>query len=163
MPIVHDWLARRASLAPERTALIDSLRGDRSISWREWNSSANRTARFLHDVLGVRRGDRVAVLAMNCTEYLDLLFACAKLGAILQPLNWRLSPPELAALLHDAEPSVLILGPDFQSQLDAVRSDLPKSLRHILPLEDSPARRPEDTLFSAREALSDAPLSPVDV
>jgi fatty-acyl-CoA synthase len=163
MPIVHDWLARRAALDPDRVALIDTTRDDRRISWREWNASANRTARLLHDSLGVRRGDRVAVLAMNCTEYLDLLFACAKLGAILQPLNWRLSPPELSALLHDAEPSVLVLGPDFQSQLDAVRSELPKSLRHLLPLEDSPARRPEDPLFAAREAFSDAPLPPVDV
>jgi len=162
VPIVHDWLARRASLAPERTALIDSLRGDRRISWREWNSSANRTARLLHDVLGVRRGDRVAVLAMNCTEFLDLLFACGKLGAILQPLNWRLSSPELASLLADAEPVVLVHGPDFQSQVEAVRP-LARSVRHFVHLEDSSARQPEDIPFSRRDSLPDAPLPPVDV
>ncbi len=162
MPIVHDWLARRASLAPERTALIDTSRGERRISWREWNSSANRTARLLHDVLGVRRGDRVAVLAMNCTEFLDLLFACGKLGAILQPLNWRLSSSELAALLADAEPVVLIHGPDFQAQVEAIRSLAP-SVRHVVPLEDSPARRPGDVPFLRRESLSDAPLPSVDV
>ncbi len=162
MPIVHDWLARRASLAPERTALIDAIRGDRRISWREWNASANRTARLLQDVLGVRRGDRVAVLAMNCTEFLDLLFACGKLGAILQPLNWRLSSSELAALLADAEPVVLVHGPDFQAQVDSVRS-LASSVRHVVPLEDSPARRSEDIPFSRRDSLSDAPLPSVDI
>jgi len=162
VPIVHDWLARRAALAPERIALIDAIRGERPISWREWNASANRTARLLQDVLGVRRGDRVAVLAMNCTEFLDVLFACGKLGAILQPLNWRLSPSELASLLADAEPVVLIHGPDFQAQVDAVRSQAP-SLRHVVPLEDSPSRRPEDILFGSRDSLSDAPLPPVEL
>jgi fatty-acyl-CoA synthase len=162
VPIVHDWLARRASLSPERIALIDSLRGDRRISWQAWNSSANRTARLLHDVLGVRRGDRVAVLAMNCTEFLDLLFACGKLGAILQPLNWRLSSSELSALLVDAEPVVLVHGPDFQAQVDAVRPSA-SSVRHFVPLDDASPRKPEDVLFSRREALSEAPPPAVDV
>jgi len=160
MPIVHDWLARRASLAPERTALVDAIRGERRISWREWNASANRTARLLHDVLGVRQGDRVAVLAMNCTEYLDLLFACAKLGAILQPLNWRLGAHELRALLADAEPVVLVHGPDFLAQVQAVRSQAP-GVRHVVPLVDSPERPSSDVPFSAREALPDS--VPVDV
>ena len=162
MPIVHDWLARRAALAPERTALIDASRGDRRISWREWNASVNRTARLLQDSFGVRKGDRVAVLAMNCTEFLDLLFACGKLGAILQPLNWRLSASELAALLTDAEPVVLVYGPDFQAQVEAIRSNAP-SVRHVVALEDSPARRSEDVLLQKRESLSDAPLPAVDV
>jgi len=162
VPIVHDWLARRASLAPERIALIDSLRGDRRISWQQWNASANRTARLLQDVLGVRRGDRVAVLAMNCTEFLDLLFACGKLGAILQPLNWRLSSSELSALLVDAEPVVLVHGPDFQAQVEAVRPSA-SSVRHFVPLDEASPRKAEDVLFSRREALSDAPLPPVDV
>ena len=59
---------------------------------------------------------------MNCVEFLDVLFACAKLGAILQPLNWRLSPAELGALLADAEPSVLVFGPEFRAQVDTVRA-----------------------------------------
>ena len=131
MPIVHDWLDRRAPLSPERVALIDALRGDRRITLREWNAAANRTARLLHDTLGVRRGDRVAVLAMNCVEFLDVVFACAKLGAILQPLNWRLSAEELKGLFADAEPVVLIYGPDFQAQVEAVRLT-PASVRHVV-------------------------------
>lgn len=162
MPLVHDWLARRASLAPERTALIDAIHGDRRISWREWNASANRTARLLGERLGVRRGDRVAVLAMNCTEFLDLLFACGKLGAILQPLNWRLSTPELGALLADAEPTVLVHGSDFQAQAEAIRS-LASPVRHFVSLEGASALRPEDIPFSHREALSAENLTPVEL
>jgi fatty-acyl-CoA synthase len=162
MPIVHDWLARRALLSPERVALIDAMRGDRRITWREWNAAANRTARLLHDTLGVRRGDRVAVLAMNCVEFLDVVFACAKLGAILQPLNWRLSAEELKGLFADAEPGVLIHGPDFQAQVDAVRPHA-RSVRHVVPLVDSPTRPASDVLFAARDALPDTPLPPVEL
>ncbi|WP_224240374.1 acyl-CoA synthetase [Hyalangium gracile] len=162
MPIVHDWLARRAQLSPDRVALIDALRGDRRVTWREWNAAAHRTARLLHDTLGVRRGDRVAVLAMNCVEYLDVVFACAKLGAILQPLNWRLSPEELKGLFADAEPVVLIYGPDFQAQVDAVRPHA-RSVRHVVSLEDSPSRAASDVLFSSRDSLPDTPLPPVEL
>jgi fatty-acyl-CoA synthase len=97
---------------------------------------------------------------MNCTEYLDLLFACAKLGAILQPLNWRLSANELRGLLADAEPVVLVHGPDFLAQVQAVRSHAP-SVRHVVPLVDSPERPSSDVLFSTREALPDS--LPVEV
>ena len=62
MPIVHDWLARRAALDPDRTALIDANHGERRISYREWDAAASRTAAFLHHALGVGRGDRVADL-----------------------------------------------------------------------------------------------------
>lgn len=153
MPIVHDWLARRAQLSPDRVALIDAIHGERRITFREWNAAAHRTALLLHDTLGVRRGDRVAVLAMNCVEYLDLLFACAKLGAILQPLNWRLSPEELKGLLADAEPVVLVYGPDFQAQVEVVRAHAP-GVRHVVAL---------DALVAAREALPEGPLPPVEV
>lgn len=162
MPIVHDWLARRALLAPERVALIDALHGERRMTWREWNASANSTARLLHEVLGVRQGDRVAVLAMNCTEYLDLLFACAKLGAVLQPLNWRLSAPELRGLLADAEPVVLVHGPEFRSQVEAVRPHA-SSVRHFVALSDSPEVLGSDVPFSSREGLSDSALPEVKV
>ena len=119
---VGDWLARREMLTPNKVALIDTLNGNRRITYREWNRAANRTANFLREQLGVRKGDRVAVLAMNCVEYLDLWFACAKLGAIMQTLNWRLTPRELASLIADATPRALIYGPDFVSQIEELRT-----------------------------------------
>src|SRR5262245_50882912 len=107
-PMVSDWLARRAALSPERLALVDAI-GGRKIDYREWNGTANRTARYLRG-LGVERGDRVAVLAHNAVEVLDVWFACAKLGAVFQPLNWRLTGSELALLVNDGTPTVLLHG-----------------------------------------------------
>ena len=158
MPIVHDWLARRAALAPERTALIDADHGERRISFREWNDSASRTAAFLHHALGVGRGDRVAVLAYNCVEFLDLFFACAKLGAVLQPLNWRLSATELGGLLADAEPAVFAFGPEFRAQVEAVRSGA-SFVRHWLSLA---APGPSERAFSERDTQTDVALPPLE-
>ncbi len=110
----EDWLARRASLSPENVALIDTLDGDREITFKEWNESANRTAHFFKDALNVRKGDRVAVIAKNSVAYLDIWFALNKLGAVLQNLNWRLTPYELADLVADAEPVCLVYSPEFE-------------------------------------------------
>ena len=100
-----DWLARRAELSPARLALVDPERGER-VTYREWNRRANRAARALA-AAGVARGDRVAVLAENSIEVLDLLFACGKLGAVFVPLNWRLADRELARILAHARPRLL--------------------------------------------------------
>lgn len=146
-----DWLHRRAQLSPDAIALIDTLddEGDRSISYREWNASANRTAHFLAG-LGVQKGDRVAVLAKNSTAYLDIWFALGKLGAILQNLNWRLTSAELQTLLEDAAPTVLIYGKEFE---EAVTSLLSHSsfLKAVVALEGE-----NHIPFSQRESLPDS-------
>lgn len=92
--MIGNWLQRRASLTPDKVALVDSLHADRQISYAEWNANANRTAQLLRS-LGVQKGDRVAILSQNCVEYLDIWFGCGKIGAILQALNWRLTVHEL--------------------------------------------------------------------
>lgn len=164
-----DWLARREMLTPDKVALIDAQRDFRLITYRDWNRAANRTANFLRD-LGVTKGDRVAVLAMNCVEYLDVWFACGKLGAILQTLNWRLTPHELIGLIDDATPSVLIYGGEFESAVQAIRAQA-NSLQHFITLTPSPSsgeavrkRVGEGSLlFDERDRFSDAPPSPVEL
>src|SRR4051812_48256664 len=91
---IGDWLGRRELLSPQKVALIDAQRDYREITYREWNRAANRTAHWLR-ALGVGQGDLVAILAQNSVEYLDLWFACGKIGAIMQTLNWRLTAHEL--------------------------------------------------------------------
>lgn len=114
--VIGDWLAHRAALSPDGVALIDATDGDSGeasrITYRAWNRRVDRTAQALR-ALGVERGERVAVLAKNCAEYLDLFFACGKLGAILQALNWRLATAELAALIADGEPIIVVYDRDF--------------------------------------------------
>jgi fatty-acyl-CoA synthase len=148
---VTDWLDRRAKLSPRRTALLDAVTG-RSIAYREWNAAANRTAHFLSS-LGVRMGDRVGIYASNCVEYLDLLFACNKTGAILQTLNWRLAVPEMQGVINDGAPSVLVYSDEFGAQVSALRSRLP-SVKHFVAF-GTPAQ-PDHVPFSSRESFPDA-------
>ncbi len=158
--IVGDWIGRRAQLTPGKVALVDTLNGNRRITYREWSRAVNRTARFLQERLGVRKGDRVAVLAHNCVEYLDIWFALGRIGGILQNLNWRLTPYELEGLLADAAPVALIYGSEFVAQVDALRGKTP-GLRHYAALGE-PAG-PDDLLFAEREAFPDDPLPEVDL
>lgn len=122
--LIGDWLGRRAQLSPQKVALIDATNSMRPITYQDWNRAANQTAYFLQ-ALGVQRGERVAILAHNCVEYLDLWFACGKIGAILQALNWRLTTHELAALIADATPSVLVYGAEFASQISSICAGQP--------------------------------------
>jgi fatty-acyl-CoA synthase len=101
-----DWTAYWAQRTPEATALHEPLSG-RLWTYRRLDERANRLANAFA-AAGVRRGDRVAVLAHNRGEHFETLFACAKLGALFAPLNWRLAAAELDAIIADAEPRVLI-------------------------------------------------------
>ena len=161
--MIGNWLQRRASLTPDKVALIDSLHADRPISYAEWNADANRTAQLLHS-LGVQKGDRVAILAQNCVEYLDIWFACGKLGAILQALNWRLTIHELSGILEDASPIMLIYAEDFLPLIHDLRQQA-SSVKTWLALTQT--EHSHDHCLAEREQLPstelpDARLSPDD-
>jgi len=100
-----DWINHHAEVRPDRTALID-LATQRRLTYRALDDRVDRLASHLA-TLGVGRGDRVAVLAANTTETLEVQFACFRLGAIFVPLNIRLTVHELAFILGDATPRVL--------------------------------------------------------
>jgi fatty-acyl-CoA synthase len=135
---IGDWLGRRARYTPHKEALVvmpAALAAGTGVpgaaplrlTYEEWNGRANRTAHFLQ-AQGVGKGDRVGVLAQNCAEMLDLLFACGKLGAIFVPYNWRLTLAELTPLVADSQPKLLFYGPHFieaASQLAAVLPSIP--------------------------------------
>lgn len=99
------WLADRARTTPERIALDCE---DRRITYAELQGQADAFA-ALFAASGLRRGERVATLTANSPEHVAVLFACARLGLILLPLSWRLTPPELRYQLDDAEPSLLLV------------------------------------------------------
>jgi fatty-acyl-CoA synthase len=129
---VTDWLEKRARLTPQRIGLVDAGTG-REWSFAAWNQAANRTANFLRS-LGVRKGDRVSVHATNCVAYLDLLFACGKIGAVLQNLNWRLAPAEIAQIIADARPRVLAYTLDWRERMDALRPALAE-VEHVIAID----------------------------
>lgn len=105
---VGDWLGRRAAYTPNKEALVvePEAGGPLRLTYAQWNERANRTAHYLL-AAGIERGDRVGVVAQNCVQMLDLLFACGKIGAIFVPYNWRLTEAELGPQVADTEPKLL--------------------------------------------------------
>ncbi|MFD3925769.1 long-chain fatty acid--CoA ligase [Streptomyces sp. NPDC058614] len=101
---IGSWITRRAFFAGHRIALVD---GDRRITYSELDRRTDQLAHALSD-LGVRQGDRVAVLMTNSAAFLETLFAATKLGAVFVPINFRLAPPEVAHLLADSGADVLV-------------------------------------------------------
>lgn len=116
-----DLLSRRAHLTPDREALLE-LETGRRYTYAQLNARANRAAHFLQARCGVQKGDRVSIYAHNSVVYLDLFYGLAKLGAIFAPLNWRLTARELTYIVNDCEPKVLIIGPEFVSTFNEMRS-----------------------------------------
>jgi fatty-acyl-CoA synthase len=102
-----DWLSHHARNTPERACWAD-LHSNRNFTFAQADDRARRLAAHLARHCDVTKGDRIAVLAMNSTDMLEIHAACAKLGAIFLPLNWRLMPPEIDFILSDAAPTVLI-------------------------------------------------------
>jgi fatty-acyl-CoA synthase len=117
-----DWLEKRSQLSPDNIALIDMVRRNgQEITYRQFNAQVNQTAYFLRERVGLQKGDIVAILSSNCVEYLDVVFACNKLGLILQNLNWRLAIPELEHLINEAKPKALVYGDDFVESAEKMR------------------------------------------
>ena len=106
---VFDWIAHHASRRPRQTAVID-LGTDRRLTYQEFDDRIGRLAWHLRREFAVSFGDRVAVLAQNTTDTLEVQFACGRLGAIFVPLNCRLNYVELRTIIADCSPAVLFQG-----------------------------------------------------
>jgi fatty-acyl-CoA synthase len=115
-----EWIERHARLTPDKVA-IRFPGGD--VSYAALAGRVERWAGALA-AAGVGRGDRAAYLGLNSPEVLALLFACARLGAMFLPLNWRLAPPEHRQVLADCKPTALLVEPAFTAHADAFRDDL---------------------------------------
>ena len=119
---LSDLIDRNAAFTPDKPAL--RFEGE---VWR-YGFLAERIAalaRAMQAQLGVRRGDRVAVLALNAPDYVALLYACARLGAMLVPLNWRLAVPEQLFILRDAGAKVLFVADAFDAMCAPLAGVLP--------------------------------------
>jgi long-chain acyl-CoA synthetase len=122
---LDEILHRNAERFPDKAAFImdDVLR-----TWRETDVRVTRLANALLEHR-VRSGDRVAVLLPNCPEYFEIYFGCARAGVIAVPLNYRLTPRELAQILVHADPSLLIVGTEYLLQVTELHALLPNLCR----------------------------------
>ncbi len=151
---IGDWLERGERYWPDNLAAVDLAKGAR-YTYAQLNARADAVGRWLR-AAGVGRGDRVALLAMNGVEYLDLFFACAKLGAIFVPLNWRSHWRELAEVLRQTAPAVLAFEPDFaEGASHLAAADLP--IRRWVHLGDAPIA--ESTAYAELLATSGGRVS----
>jgi len=140
--IITEILERNAKFYPNDTALVEinpvmqpgktvtwreynlivpahSGRYRREMNWREFNCRANRFANLLLS-RGVKKGDKVAILLMNCIEWLPIYFGILKMGAIAVPMNFRYSSDEIKYCLELSDTTVLVTGPEFVSRIENV-------------------------------------------
>ncbi len=121
-PSVGDTLSLTAEKYPERTALVYP-RKDQSWTYREFDDRVNQLANALSE-RGVERGDRVSTLLFNTSEMVLTMYAASKLGAVFNPLNFRLPAGEVTYILNDAESSVLVYEDAVAEVVEAARDDL---------------------------------------
>lgn len=117
---IADALTRNAWRDPSGRACVDPATG-RTLTHAALLERSTGLAAGLRSRLGLVPGDRVAILAQNTAEYLEVLYAAARSGVIAVPLNWRLSAPELIRVLKDAAPRALIYSTAFASVVEELR------------------------------------------
>src|SRR5258708_33713515 len=132
---LSDLIARNAAFTPDKPAII--FEGE-ILSYAAFSTRIEQTARALKAEFGISRGDRIAILSLNRPDYLVLLYACARLGAMLVPMNWRFAVAEQLFILSDASVKALVLEQAFAEILPALEKSLPDT--SIVGLDFSPPR-----------------------
>ena len=114
---VGDWIRQWSAIKPHAIAIVSN---DVPCTYRELDRRINKLSHALLG-LGVRKGDRVAVLLHNCQQFMEIFFSLSKLGAIMVPLNWRLAVPEMEFILRDSASKVMIFEGEFAGNVDVLR------------------------------------------
>jgi fatty-acyl-CoA synthase len=111
---IGDWTGRRALLTPNKEAIVDNIQKKR-YTFDAIDKRGNQVARLLLDS-GVQKGDRIGVYSKNRFDFLDILFACGKIGAILTPFNNRLTTTEIEYLIRKTNPAMIFYDPNLRTQ-----------------------------------------------
>lgn len=101
------------------------LSGRNEITWRDFDKKANRVANLLLS-RGIKKGDKVSILLMNCLEWLPIYFGILKAGAIAVPLNYRYTADEIKYCVELSDSDVLIFGPEFIGRVEEVCDKMPR-------------------------------------
>ncbi len=136
--LMHSGLELFSRRSPHKTAVI---LGEHSLTFTELNARANRVAHALA-ASGVRRGERVGAWLDNCLEYPEIVFGCSKAGAVLVPINYRLTGREAHALLHHARVRLVVVSARLREALAPFRERLPDLVADGLITVGAPAAAP---------------------
>jgi len=118
---LSDWIDQHADNTPDKPALIFN---NTSISYKSLAHQINGFTQILGTELSIKPGDRIAYLGLNSPEMIALIFACARVGAIFLPLNWRLAGPEHCQLMRHAKPVALFAEQGFINHIDDICDEL---------------------------------------
>jgi fatty-acyl-CoA synthase len=132
---VGNWALKRARfpLTRDRTAFIG---GGRSYTYEEFNRRVNRVADRLL-AAGLKKEDRVAAMLFNCTEFMEIYFACAKLGLIFIPLNFRLTAAELSDIFEDTGTRALFFHGEFAGTMGELLGLYSQTLQAVVAAGDN--------------------------
>lgn len=160
---VSDIVAAHARLRPDKVAVRDSRR---SLTFREWDERASRLARALLG-LGLSKGDRVALLAYNCLEWMELYVALARVGMVAVPINFRLVGSEIAFIVRDCQASAFVVQPDLIQSVAPIANELGIMPDRFVVLGDSPPPSGwssyETLIAQAHSAVPHADIAPDDM
>jgi acyl-CoA synthetase (AMP-forming)/AMP-acid ligase II len=137
---IRTLINRNATLYPDRIAMKEMEGEERVYSFKEVKERVNRFGNALHG-LGAKKGDRVAILSQNSFEYMEAALAVPNGGLIYVVCNFRLAPPEIAAVLADAEPTLLIVQQQFVELAEQLKNTIPSIKKFIY--FGSPEKKPE--------------------
>src|SRR5580765_5158878 len=131
VPLTPLEFARRTrALYPDREAVVD---GALRLTYAQFFDRCDRWSAALA-ALGVRQGDRVAYIAPNTHAQLESFYGVPQIGAVLVPINYRLSPEEFAYIINHSGASVVCVHEDYLDSVDGLRPQLP-NVRHFVALE----------------------------
>ena len=130
----------------------------REMTWREFDEKANRFANLLLSK-GLRRGEKVGILLMNCLEWLPVYFGVLKAGGIAVPLNYRYTEGEIKYCLDLADVTVLVFGKEFIGRLESVFGELKKVEGMLFVGEDCPTFAESYELLAAAESAEKPAVS----
>jgi fatty-acyl-CoA synthase len=157
----HDWASKWAVYSPDKIALKE-CETQRTLTYGELNRLGNRLAHRLHADFGIEKGDRIAVLAENCLEYLILFTAAQKLGFILTPLNYRLAGTEIEYLLQNSQPKLVIGEEKYQNLLEQAPAyhsvERRWSIENLGEYCDKTTKEKEDEFFENRPVAENDPV-----
>ncbi len=159
MLLLGDILRRHAAVRGDKTAYIV---GAERMTYRAFHARSNQLGRALHR-LGVRRGDRVAVMAGNRLEYPLIYFATIKLGAIVVPINARFTATEVAHIVNHAEAETFFVAAEFAGLIGELRAgDQLPSVRHFIVIDASAAAADGGLAALADAESSDDVVATID-
>lgn len=128
----------------------------REITWNVFNEKANRFANLLIQ-RGIKKGDKVAILLMNCLEWLPIYFGILKAGALAVPLNFRYAADEIQYCVELAEADVLVFGPEFIGRVEEIAEDIMQN-RLLFYVGQNPPLYAEDYLSQTMNCSSQSPM-----